>query len=182
MNRTGVAASILLLVLVLSGCSALRTGSSGFDHTRFQLDSVDGQVGSLRLLSVSIASPGTRGSIHIAGDSAALLATIANDGDDEDVLVGASTDVAEQVVLRDGEDAPDSALQVSVPPGGVAVVRDVTGAHLELSGLQERLRSGLSIPVTFEFRHAGPVTLSVPIRTYDDVRPDRFSSSAQCAC
>jgi copper(I)-binding protein len=104
--------------------------------------------------------------------------TIANDGEDEDVLTGASTDVAEGIVLRDGDDPPDADLRVPVPSGGVAVVRDVTGAHLELSGLQERLRSGLSVPVTFDFRDAGSVTLSVPIRTYDDVRPDRFSSSS----
>ncbi|TYP81160.1 copper chaperone PCu(A)C [Blastococcus xanthinilyticus] len=182
MNRTGVTASILLLLVVLTGCSALRTGSSSYDHTRFQLDSVDGQVGSLRLLSVSIASPGTRGSIHIAGDSAALLLTVANDGEDEDVLTGASTDVAEGVVLRDGDAPSDPDLQVPVPSGSVAIVRDVTGPHLELSGLQERLRSGFSVPVTFEFRDAGSVTLSVPIRTYTDVRPDRFSISAQCRC
>ena len=175
MKRTGVAGTILLLLLVLAGCSALRTGSSSFDHTRFQLDSVDGQVGSLRLLSVSIASPGTRGSIHVAGDSAALLLTIANDGENEDVLIGASTTVAEQVVLRDGDDPPDPDLRVPVPPGGVATVRDVEGRHVELSGLQERLRSGFSVPVTFEFRDAGAVTLSVPVSTYTDVRPDRFS-------
>jgi copper(I)-binding protein len=176
MNRTGVAGTILLLLLVLTGCSALRTGPSSFDHTRFQLDSVDGQVGSLRLLSVSIASPGTRGSIHVAGDSAALLLTIANDGETEDELTGVTTDTAEQVVLRDGDAAPDPDPKVPVPSGGVAVVRDVTGPHLELSGLHHRLRSGFSVPVTFDFRGAGSVTLSVPIRTYTDVRPDRFST------
>jgi copper(I)-binding protein len=182
MNRTAVAGAFLILLVVLSGCSALRTGSDGYDHTRFQLDSVDGQVGSLRLLSVSIATPGTRGSFHVAGDSAALLATIANDGEDEDVLVGASTDVATEVVYRDGDGPADPDLQVAVPAGGVATVREVTGAHLELSGLQEGLRSGFRVPVTFEFRDAGAVTLSVPIRTYDDVRPDRFSSAADCTC
>jgi copper(I)-binding protein len=176
MNRTGVAGTILLLLLMLAGCSALRTGSSSFDHTRFQLDSVDGQVGQLRLLGVSVASPGTRGSIHIAGDSAALLLTIANDGETEDELIGVTTETAEQVVFRDGDAAPDPDLQVPVPSGGVATAREVTGTHLELSGLQERLRSGLSVPVTFEFRDAGSVTLSVPIRTYTDVRPDRFST------
>lgn len=174
MKRAGFVATLLLVVL-LSGCSALRTGPSSYDHTRFQLDSVDGRIGPLRLLSVSIASPGTRGSFHVAGDSAALLVTVANDGDDEDVLTGVSTAVAEEVVLRDGDAPPDPDLEMAVPPGGVATVRDVTGAHLELSGLQERLRSGLSVPVTFEFRDAGSVTLSVPVGTYSDVRPDRFS-------
>ncbi|MGY1821272.1 copper chaperone PCu(A)C [Geodermatophilus sp. SYSU D00079] len=181
MNRTGVVGAILFLLLALTGCASVQTGSDPlFGRARIGLDSVDGQVGSLRLLSVSIASPGTRGSVHVAGDSAALLVTIANDGDDEDVLAGVGTDVAEEIVLRDGDDPPDPEPQVPVPPGGVAVVRDVTGTHLELSGLQERLRSGFSVPVTFEFRDAGPITLSVPIRTYEDVRPDRFSSPLAC--
>jgi copper(I)-binding protein len=181
MNRTGAAGTILLLLLVLAGCGSGQTAPDPWSSSaRIGLDSVDGQVGSLRLLGVAIASPGTRGSIHVAGDSAALLVTIANDGEDEDVLVGASTDVAEQVVLRDGDDPPDPDPQVPVPPGGVAIVRDVTGPHLELSGLKERLRSGSSVPVTFDFRTAGPVTLSVPIRTYDDVRPDRYSSRLAC--
>jgi copper(I)-binding protein len=178
MNRTGVAGTILLLLLVLAGCGSGQTASSDllFSRARIGLDSVDGQVGQLRLLSVSIASPGTRGSIHIAGDSAALLVTIANDGEREDVLTATSTAVAEQVVFRDGDAAPEPDLQVPVPSGGVAIAREVTGPHLELSGLQERLRSGFSVPVTFEFRGAGSVTLSVPIRTYTDVRPDRFST------
>jgi copper(I)-binding protein len=175
MNRSRIIGTVLLACLVLVGCGAGRTGSTDLDRTRIGLDSVDGQVGQLRLLSVSIASPGTRGSLHIAGDSAALLVTIANDGRDEDVLTGASTDVADQVVFRDGDAPPDPAPRVSVPSGGVATVRDVIGQHLELSGLRERLRSGFSVPVTFEFRDAGAVTLEVPIRTYTDVRPDRFT-------
>jgi copper(I)-binding protein len=66
-------------------------------------------------------------------------------------------------------------MDVRVPSGGVAVLREVSGPHLELSGLRKILRSGFSVPVTFDFRDAGPVTLKVPIRTYSDVRPDRFS-------
>lgn len=183
MNRIGVAGTILLLLLALAGCgSGVTDPDDLFGRARVGLDSVDEQVGPLRLLSVSIASPGSRGSIHIAGDSAALLLTIANDGEDDDVLTGASAAVAEQVVLRDGDDPPDPDLQVAVPAGGVAVVRDVTGAHLELSGLQERLRSGSSVPVTLDFRDAGPVTLEVPVSTYTDVRPDRFTSPDHCPC
>jgi copper(I)-binding protein len=175
MNRTGVSGTILLLLLVLTGCSALRTGPSSFDHTRFQLDSVDGQIGQLRPLSVTVASPGTRGSVHIAGDSAALLLTIANDGETDDVLTGVATDVAEEVVLRDGDASAEPRVEVPVPSGGVAVLREVTGRHLELTGLHEPLRSGFSVPVSFQFRDAGTVTLEVPIGTYSDVRPDRFS-------
>jgi periplasmic copper chaperone A len=175
MNRIRVVGTILLTLLVLAGCGSALTGSPNLDRARIGLDSVDGRVGQLRLLSVAVASPGTRGSLHIAGDSAALLLTIANDGEAEDVLTGASADVAEQVVLRDGDAAPDPRVEVPVPPGGVTVLREVTGPHLELAGLHETLRSGFSVPVTVDFRDAGPVTLEVPIRTYSDVRPDRFT-------
>jgi len=177
MNRLGVVGTILLILLVLGGCSVGQTGSSNLNRARIGLDSVDGRLGQLRLLSVAIASPGTRGSVHIAADSAALLLTIANDGEAEDVLTGAGADVAEQVVLRDGDASADPRVEVPVPSGGVAVLREVSGPHLELTGLHESLRSGFSVPVTFEFRDAGQVTLEVPIRTYSDVRPDRFSTS-----
>ncbi|WP_164704533.1 copper chaperone PCu(A)C [Blastococcus litoris] len=181
MKRIGTAATVVLVLLALAGCGVGPPGSDPFfGRARIGLDSVDGRVGPLRLIGVSIASPGTRGSFHVAGDSAALVLTIANHGGSDDVLIGASTPVAEEVVLRDGDgDAgPDPDLDVAVPPGGVATVRDVLGEHLELSGLQERLRSGLSVPVTFDFRDAGPITLSVPVGTYTDVRPDRFSGPA----
>jgi len=177
MNCIRVAASALLTLVVLAGCGSATTAPSNPDRARIGLDSVDGQVGDLRLLSVAIASPGTRGSFHVASDSAALLLTVANGGHAADELTGVTTRSAEQVVLRDGDAAPDPRVEVPVPPGGVTVLREVTGPHLALSGLNERPRSGFSVPVTFEFRDAGSVTLAVSIRTYTDVRPDRFSSS-----
>jgi periplasmic copper chaperone A len=174
MNRITVVGTVLLTVLVFAGCGSAQAGSSHTDSARIELDSLDGQVGQLRLLSVAVASPGARGSMHIAGDSAALFLSIANDGKAEDVLIGASADVTKQVVFRNGDDPPDPHLQVRVPPGGLAVLDEVTGPHLELFGLRETLRGGFSVPVTFEFRDAGSVTLKVPIRTYTDVPVDRI--------
>jgi copper(I)-binding protein len=171
MHRIGAAA--LLTVVLLAGCG-VPSGSRNLERSRIGLDSVDGRVGDLRLLSVSIASPGPRGSTHLAGDTAALLLTVANDGQDDDALTAVDTDVAQQVVLRDGDGPAEERLDVAVPAGGVAVLREVSGKHLELSRLQETLRSGFSVPVTFEFRDAGTVTLQVPIRTYEGVRPDRL--------
>ena len=94
------------------------------------------------------------------------------------MLTGAGTDVAARIVLRNGDASPAPRVEVRVPPGGVAVLREVSGAHLELSGLHEPLRSGFSVPVTFAFRDAGPTTLEVPVRTYTDVRPDKFVESS----
>ena len=171
MHRIGAAA--LLTVVLLAGCG-VPSGSRNLERSRIGLDSVDGRVGDLRLLSVSIASPGPRGSTHLAGDTAALLLTVANDGQDDDALTAVDTDVAQQVVLRDGDGPAEERLDVAVPAGGVAVLREVDGEHLELLQLRETLRSGFSVAVTFEFRDAGAVTLRVPIRTYEGVRPDRL--------
>ena len=92
MNRIAAVAATLLCLLALVGCGSLPS-SPNLDRARIGLDSVDGRVGELRLLSVSVASPGGRGSVHVAGDSAALLLTIANDGAADDELTGVATDV-----------------------------------------------------------------------------------------
>ncbi len=167
MNRVGAVVAILLSLLVSAGCSA-PTGPR-------QPDSVDGQVGRLWLLRVAVDSPGPRGSTHVAGDSAALLLTIANFGGSGDVLTAASANVARRVVLRDGDAAGQSPLQVAVPASGAAILDDVTGLHLELSGLWQTVRGGSRILVTFEFRDAGSVTIRVPVRRYTDVPVDRIS-------
>ena len=178
MNRIGVVGTIMLTLLVLAGCGSGQAGSSNPDRAGIELDGVDGQVGQLRLLSVAVVSPGGRGSMHMSGDSAALLLTIANNGKAEDALTGTRADLAEQVVLLNGDASPVPRVDVPVPPGSVAVLSEVTGPHLGLSGLREPLRSGVSIPVTFEFRDAGSVTLEVPVRTYTDVRPDKYLEPA----
>jgi periplasmic copper chaperone A len=178
MNRIGVVGTIVLSLLVLAGCGSGQAGSAAPDRAGIELDGVDGQVGQLRLLDVAVASTGGRGSMHIAGDSAALLLTIANDGKAEDALTGTRADLADQVVLLNGDASPVPRVDVPVPPGSTAVLSEVTGPHLELSGLRETLRSGVSIPVTFEFRDAGSVTLEVPVRTYTDVRPDKYLEPA----
>lgn len=173
MNRIGAAGTILL-ALLLAGCGSGQAGTGNLDQGRSEGDGVDVQVGQLQLLGVAIESPGGRGSMHIAGNDAALLLTIANDGQAEDVLTGASATVAGKVVVLDGDGAPDSQVQVSVPPGDVAALSAVDGRHLQLSGLRETLRIGSSVPVTFEFRDAGSVTLRVPVAAYTDVRPDKY--------
>ena len=179
MNRIALVTTILSAMLVLASCgSAQDNGQAGNER-----DGVDAQVGQLRLLRVAVAAPGGRGSLHLAGDSAALLLTIANDGKAPDALIGASAEVARQVVFRNGDAAPDPQVQVPVPPGGTAALSAVTGPHLELSGLRQPLGTGSDIAVTFAFRDAGSMTLTVPVATYTDVRPDKYLEPvAAAAC
>jgi copper(I)-binding protein len=168
-----------VLGLAVTGCGSADSGNGAASTTRPRaLDSVDGQVGPLRLLSVRVASPGDRGNGFEAGDDVPLLLTLANDGAAADVLTGASSDAAAGVAYRDGDQPPTGALQVGVPPGGIAPLREVSGPHLELSDLHESLRSGVSVSVTFSFRDAGSVTLQVPVATYDSIRtPSRTPAS-----
>jgi copper(I)-binding protein len=159
---------LLVSLLASAGCS-VQTPSQG-------QDGVDGEVGRLRLLQVAVDSPGPRGSVHVAGNRAALLLTIANFGGSEDLLTGVSASVARQIVLRDGDsDEERTPLQVTVPASGAAMLDDVSGLHLELSGLWQTVRAGSRILVEFQFRDAGSVTLQVPVRRYTDVPVDRIS-------
>jgi copper(I)-binding protein len=164
MKRLGV---VVLLLLASAGC-VVQSGSPA-------TDSMDGEVGRLRLNRVAVESPGARGSTHVAGDSAALLLTIANFGAAGDVLTGVSSNAARQVVLRDGDGEAQPAFQVDVPASGAAMLDEVTGPHLELSGLWETLAAGSRVLVTFEFRDAGAVTMRVPVRRYTDVPVDRIA-------
>jgi copper(I)-binding protein len=176
MKRIGAVATVLVTLLVLAGCGSVQAGSPHLDRAEIGPDGVSGQVGQIRLLDVSITSPGPRGSVHIAGDDAALLLTIANDGKAADVLIRAGADVARRTVFRDGDAAPNPRLEVPVASRSVAVLSEVTGPHLELTQLHQTLPSGSHIPVTFEFRDAGSVTLDVPVAAYADVRPDKYSA------
>ena len=166
MKRVGVVAAVVFGLLVSAGCTAQ-------PRSRV-VDSVDGQVGRLRLLRVAVDSPGPGGSTHIAGNSAALLLTVANFGEAEDVLVAATASAARQIDFRDGDEVRQSPLEVAVPAGGAAVLGEVTGPHLELSGLRSTLRGGSHVLVTFVFRDAGSVLMRVPVRSYTDIPVDRI--------
>jgi len=98
----------LVVVLLVTACSRERATPRPSTSTTFgrNLDSVDGQAGTIRLLHVYVASPGERGTTHIAGAGAELFLTLANDGDAPDALPGASSDVAGQVLFRDGTPSP----------------------------------------------------------------------------
>jgi copper(I)-binding protein len=169
-------------VLVLaSGCGGGQTSSaqataSALSTNRQHAQGADATAASLAVLSATVAAPPSYGATYGPGQSVALLLTVANHGTSADELTGATSPVAAQVVYRDGQGAPTAQLQVQVPPGGVAELRQTTGPHLELTGLTQSLHSGQGVPVTFQFTSAGPLTVSVPVDTYQGGKPTSTAS------
>jgi copper(I)-binding protein len=96
------------------------------------------------------------GSTVPSGASASLFVSLYNSGDGSDTLVSAA--------------APGTASSISLSGGTVPLPANAAPVNLTgpqpdvvLENLTKPLRGGSSIPVTFDFEHAGQVTLQVPV-------------------
>jgi copper(I)-binding protein len=91
-----------------------------------------------------------------SGSSASLFVSLYNGGDNSDTLLSAkATGSAASISLSDGA--------VPLPANSAPV--NLTGPQptVVLENLSKPLTGGTSIPVTFDFQHAGAVTLQVPV-------------------
>lgn len=175
-SRALLPAVAVAAAVLVAGCGGAREAqqAAATSPTRQHVDTADGRVGSLRM-TASIASPPAYGATYSPGGTVDLWLSVANDGTAADELTGAGSPAAAQVVHRVGEGPPSAQVRVPVPAGGVAALRTPEGPHLELDQLTQPLHSGQSVPVTFTFRDAGPVTLQVPVETYAQVKPTTSS-------
>jgi copper(I)-binding protein len=96
------------------------------------------------------------GSTLPSGSAAGLFVSLYNSGSGSDTLLGAT--------------APGTAGSISLSTGTVPLAANAAPVNLTgpepkvvLEDLSQPLRGGSSIPVTFDFRHAGTVTLQVPV-------------------
>jgi copper(I)-binding protein len=96
------------------------------------------------------------GSTVPSGSSASLFVSLYNNGDNSDTLLSAK--------------APAAAGNVSLSGGTVALPANSAPVNLTgpepkvvLENLTKPLRGGTTVPVTFNFQHAGQVTLQVPV-------------------
>jgi copper(I)-binding protein len=101
--------------------------------------------------------------------TAAVFMTIANDGVEDDRLLGGRTDVARVVEVHEMADdegmmrmrpLPDG---LAVPAGGEATL-EPGGIHMMLIGLTHDLVSGSTYELILEFERAGDVKVDVPVR------------------
>lgn len=122
-------------------------------------NSVNAQVGGLRLLGTRIDTAAERKSI--AGSNVGLFTTIANDGDTADKLVGVSSVYATRVVQRQGTSGPEQPVGVDIPERIAVSLQYPGGLHLEMVDLKITAQAGRLLPVRFTFEKAGSVTVNV---------------------
>jgi copper(I)-binding protein len=147
------AGALALLTGAIAGCEAgqdaptLEFHSASFGaHTVFN---------GIQITNVFVLGA-ANGSTLPTGSSASLFVSLYNSGNNSDTLVSAT--------------APGTAGSISLSGGTVTLPANAAPVNLTgpepkvvLENLAQPLRGGTNIPVTFDFQHAGTVTLQVPV-------------------
>lgn len=90
---------------------------------------------------------------------------IRNNGTAPDRLLGASTRIADHVmlhsnVIENGIAKMAAAEEIEIPAGGEVVLAPKSDYHLMIMGLKQKLTEGDTFPVTLIFEHAGKVDVT----------------------
>jgi len=170
-GRRTVAARIIIsfaVALALVGCA---------NQTTPDVSAVDGAFGNagntIALRDVLIPNPHTPQDAYPAGSTVPVLLAIVNQGNQADKLVAVTSPAASQVQIVGTPDIPPGDTVVSTT--GSATINAPPTSPTAVDSLRitltinRVLRAGLNIPLTFEFQHAGTVTLSVPTGARSDV-------------
>ena len=134
---------------------------------------VSGMAGSARAADIAVEAPFARASAGTAGAGAAYM-TLKSAEASADRL-SASTPAAERAELHThvmegdvmGMREVDS---IEIPAGGTVELKP-GGLHIMLIGLKAPLKEGESIPLTLSFAKAGPVTVTVPVKSPSEMAP-----------
>lgn len=118
---------------------------------------------------IVIENPWARSSPRMA-ETGVVYMVIRNKGNAPDVLIDASTDVAEaaelhQSIMENGvmKMQPVPGQRLEIPAKG-AVELKPGGYHLMLLKLKQPLQEGQTITVTLRFEKSGEITVQVPVR------------------
>ncbi|MGH3940803.1 MAG: copper chaperone PCu(A)C [Pseudonocardiaceae bacterium] len=163
------------VVLALVGCGAGQTAQTASQAAA--IDGANADLGAIALRDVLMPYPEEHNGTYPAGSDVPVHLTIVNETTRPDTLVSVTTPAARQVLLEG----------TTTIPGGMAVrggadhsgagqgsaghrstaapigPLDVDELRIVLADATRPLRPGLNIQLTFVFRDAGPVTLSVPM-------------------
>jgi periplasmic copper chaperone A len=108
-------------------------------------------------------------SVRATTENGAVYMTLSNTGASDEVLLGATTDVARTVELHettmDENDQMKMRPVVNIPiPAGGSVTLKPGGLHVMLIGLQKQLAPGDKISLTLNFERAEPMTVKAEVR------------------
>ena len=149
------------VALTLVGCAG---DQAGYDAPA--VNGTLGNAGDIALRDVLIPNPRTPQGSYPAGSTVPVLLAMVNQGNRPDKLIAVSSPAASQVQLSGSTDIPPGSTVISTansaalnPPPTTPLVAGRLRITLTLSRV---LPDGLNIPITFQFRRAGTVTLSVP--------------------
>ena len=101
--------------------------------------------------------------------SGAVFMRIYNHNDFDEVLIGATSDVAERVELHTHTQDAAGVMRMVEVEGGIAMAADETvmlergGLHVMLLGLTRPLENGDSFTLTLEFQNSDPITIDVTV-------------------
>jgi periplasmic copper chaperone A len=123
-----------------------------------------GDMASFAVGHLVVENPWARESVTRTG---AAYLTVRNGGDQDDRLIGVSSEVADKALLhssamQDGVMKMRPVEVLEVPAHGEAVL-EPGGLHVMLIGLKEPLEEGKSFALTLEFENAGEVEVVTAI-------------------
>lgn len=181
--RLASAALGLGAALALTGCSAGQITET--DTQVAAVDGASGEANGLAIRDAQLTFP-TKGTTYPAGSSAPVRAVLANQNSEGDRLVQAHSPYAASVELAGKTDLPGQtalhaegkAGSTSQQPSGQNQPASEGGPldqleiQITLKGLTQEIGPGVTIPVTFVFEKAGPVTVQVPIGADPHHRPE----------
>ncbi|MGQ0572854.1 MAG: copper chaperone PCu(A)C [Pseudonocardia sp.] len=160
-SRVATGVGAVVAALLLAGCGAGQlTGTSTQGSSTGGANAGAGDI-VVRDAEIEFGTGVPAAIVYPAGATAPLQMRIVNEGGTADTLVSASSPFADSVQISGA----------TVVPGGQAVVvgssavamPGIQVAQIQLVGLRQELRAGLTYPVVLEFAGAGPIELTVPI-------------------
>lgn len=174
LRRVGiVVAAAASVAIALTGC-----GAGQHSQTASQVAAVNGNsadVGAVALRDVRVLYPHEGDYTNKKGGKAAVaFSAINNSEENADKITKITTSVGSVTITPAGAEikpqktlvaaGPDATTDESAKPAEAAAADpNQTPILVEITGLNEDLGPGLTIPVTFDFEKAGSVEIQVPI-------------------
>ncbi|MEU3272799.1 copper chaperone PCu(A)C [Saccharomonospora sp. NPDC006951] len=165
----GAAAFGLGAALLVTGC-----GAGQITQTDTQVAAVNGaeaQVGTMAIRNAELAYPtGGEPAVHTEGSDADVLMSIVNQAGEDDQLVSASSESADNVEIG-GERGIPGATTLAISPTAPENGNQLHGT-ITLQGLKQEVRPGQNLVITLTFREAGEVRVDLPVMAPTEPREE----------